>query len=78
MRNSRESPPKFKSDGPCLREGVLGGEETLGRASVALALAVLLEGVRDGDGLVAQVLAVHGLDGRVGGLETGVVDEGKS
>lgn len=42
---------------------------------MALSLAVLLEGVADGDGSVAEVLPVHGLDGGVGSLETGVVDE---
>lgn len=58
-----------------LGERVLCGEETLRSGAVALTLAVLLEGVADGDGSVAEVLPVHGLDGGVGSLETGVVDE---
>jgi hypothetical protein len=45
---------------------------------VPLALAVLLECIRDGDGPVTQVLAIHGLDGSVGGLEAGVVNEGEA
>lgn len=61
-----------------LREWVLCGQESLGRGSVPLALGVLLECVGDGDGAVAQVLAVHGFDGRVRGFETGEVDEGEA
>lgn len=41
-----------------------------------LALGVLLEGVGHRDGPVAEVLAVHGLDGSVGGVKAGKVDEG--
>jgi len=58
-----------------LRQGVLGGEKAFSCGPVALALAVLLEGVADGDGSVAEVLPVHGLDSSVGSLEAGVVDE---
>ena len=61
-----------------LRERILGGEEALGCGSVTLAFGVLLEGIGDGDSAVAEVLAVHGLDGRVGGVERGVVDEGEA
>jgi len=45
---------------------------------VTFALGVLLEGVGHGDGSVAKVLTVHGLDGGVRGFETGKVDEGKA
>lgn len=62
----------------CLRERILGGEEPFGRGSVTLPLGVLLESVGDGDGPVAQVLSVHGLDGRVGCVEAGEIDEGES
>lgn len=53
----------------------LGGEEALGLVAVALALAVLLVGVLDGDFFVREVLAVHVGDGFVGGLEGGEGDE---
>lgn len=43
-----------------------------------LSLGVLLERVRDRDGPVAQVLAIHGVHGGVGGLEAGKVDKGKA
>ncbi len=43
-----------------------------------LPLAVLLERVGYGDGPIAEVLSVHGLDGRVGRLEAGIVDEGEA
>lgn len=39
-----------------LGKRVLSGEQTLGRGAVAFTLGVLLEGVADGDGSVAQVL----------------------
>lgn len=41
-----------------------------------LALGVFLEGVGHGDGAVAQVLPVHGLDGSIGSVERGEIDEG--
>lgn len=59
-----------------LGEGVLRGQQSLCGRAVALSLGVLLEGVRHRDGPVAEVLAVHGLDGGVGGVEAGEVDEG--
>lgn len=55
---------------------VLCCQEALGGRTVALALRILLEGVRDGDGPVAQVLAIHGLNGGVRCFEAGKVDEG--
>lgn len=55
---------------------VLCCQEALGGRAVALPLGVLLEGIRDGDGPVAQVLAVHGFDGGVRRLEAGKIDEG--
>lgn len=61
-----------------LGEGVLRGEKPLRCGAVAFALAVLLEGVADGDGSVAEVLPVHGFDGGIGGLEAGVVDESET
>ena len=61
-----------------LGERVLSGQQSLGGRAVTLPLAVFLEGVGDGDGPVAEVLSVHGLDGGVGRLETGVVDEGEA
>jgi len=45
---------------------------------VPLTLGVLLKGVRDRNGFVAQVLPIHSLDGSVRRVETGVVDECKS
>lgn len=60
----------------CLREGVLGSQQPLCSRAVPLAFGILLEGVRDGDGPVAQVLSIHGLNGGVGGIEAGEVDEG--
>ena len=61
-----------------LRERVLGREEAFGGAAVPLSLRVFLEGVGDRNGAVAEVLAVHGFDGGVGGLEAGEVDEGET
>ena len=61
-----------------LGQRILGGQQSLRRRAVTFALAVLLEGVRDGDGPVAEVLAVHSLDGRIRGLKAGIVDEGKA
>jgi hypothetical protein len=52
-----------------LRERVLGHKETFCGAAVPLSLRVFLEGVGDGDGAVAEVLAVHGFDGGIGGLD---------
>jgi hypothetical protein len=43
--------------------------------AVALALAVLFEGILDRDGLVHEELPVHGLDGRVGGFKVRVGHE---
>jgi hypothetical protein len=53
----------------------LGRQEAFGRGSVALALAVLFEGVLDRDGLVHEELAVHGLDRGVGRFEVRVGHE---
>ncbi len=53
-------------------------EEPLRGRAVPLALGVLLEGVADGDGAVAKVLPVHGLDCGVRGLEGGVVNESEA
>ena len=50
-------------------------QETLRARAVPLALAVLLECVLDGDGLVHEELAVHGLDRGVRGFEVGEGDE---
>ncbi len=61
-----------------LGQRVLGGEEALGLGAVPLALRVFLEGEGDGDGPVAEVLAVHGLEGGVGCVEAGEVDEGEA
>ena len=61
-----------------LGERVLRGEQAFGGAAVALALGVLLEGERDGNAPVAQVLPVHRLQRRVGRLERSVVDEGEA
>ena len=43
-----------------------------------LAFRVFFEGIRDCDCPVAQVLAVHGLDGGIGCLETCEVDESET
>lgn len=43
---------------------------------MSLALGVLLEGIRDSDWPIAEVLAVHGLDSSIRGIEAGEVDEG--
>ena len=59
-----------------LRERVLRSQQPLGGRAVPLALGVLLEGVGDCDGPVAEILAVHGLDGCVRGVKAGKVDEG--
>ena len=40
----------------CLGQRVLGSQQSLSCRAVSLALRVLLEGVRDGDGSVAQIL----------------------
>ena len=53
----------------------LGGQLALGLVTMALALAVLLVGVFDRDGLAKQVLAVHGSDSGVTGLERVEADE---
>lgn len=60
----------------CLRERVLRCQQALGGRAVPLALGILLEGVGHGDGPVAEVLSIHGLDGGIGGIEAGEVDEG--
>ena len=52
-----------------LGEGILRGEKTLGGAAVTLALRILLEGERDGNTSVAEILPVHGLQCSVGGFE---------
>ena len=39
-----------------LGQRVLGSQQSLSRGAVSLTLGVLLEGVRDGDGSVAQIL----------------------
>jgi hypothetical protein len=61
-----------------LGQRILSGQQPFCRRTVTLSFAVFLESVRDGDGSVAQVLPVHGFDGCIRGLETGVVDEGES
>ena len=43
-----------------------------------LAFRVFFEGIRDCDCPVAQVLAVHGLDGGIGCLKTCEVDESET
>jgi len=45
---------------------------------VSLSLGVLLECVRDRDGSVAQILAIHCLNGCIRGFKTGVVYKCKS
>lgn len=60
----------------CLGERVLCGEESLRGRAVSLSFRILFEGVRHRDGPVAEVLAVHGLDGGVGCVEAGEIDEG--
>lgn len=47
----------------------LGSKLALGLVAVALALAVLLVGVLDGDGLAEEVLAVHSGHGSIASLE---------
>ena len=63
------------SDGQRVVLAGLRGEEPFGGCSVPFALAVLFEGVLDGDGFVHEELAVHGFDGGVGGFKVGVGDE---
>jgi len=58
-----------------LGQRVLSSQQSLSCRAVSLALGVLLEGVRDGDGSVAQILPIHRLNGRIRGLETGVIDK---
>ena len=53
----------------------LGSQHSLGLVSVTLALAVLLECKLNGDGLVHEVLTVHGFNGLVGGFEGIIRDE---
>jgi len=48
-----------------LRERVLGSQQSLCSRAVPLPLGVLLEGVGDGDRPVAQILAIHCLNGRI-------------
>ena len=43
-----------------------------------LSLGLLLEGVGHRNGLVAQMLSVHGINGCIRGIEAGVLDERKS
>ena len=61
-----------------LRQRILGGEEALGFRAVSFTFCVLLKSVGDGDRTVAQVLAIHGLEGCVRRLEAGEVDERKT
>lgn len=58
-----------------LGERVLCRQESLCGRAVSLSFRVLLEGVRHRDGPVAEVLAVHGLDGGIGRVEAGEIDE---
>lgn len=57
---------------------ILGGEQTFGGRAVPFALRILFEGIRHGDGPIAEVLAVHGVHGRVGGLETSEIDKSEA
>lgn len=59
----------------CLGQRVLRRQESLGGRAVPLAFGVLLEGVGHRDGPVAEVLAVHGLNGGVRRVKTGEIDE---
>lgn len=52
-----------------------GSQSTLCGVSVTLSLAILLEGILDGDLLVHEVLAVHVCDGVVGCFEGGEGNE---
>jgi hypothetical protein len=45
---------------------------------VPLSLAVLLKGIGDRNGPVAEILPVHGLNRSVGGLKAGIVNERKA
>lgn len=56
-----------------LCEWILSRKHSLCSRAVSLSLGVLLEGVRDADGSVAQVLSIHGFNGSVAGLEAGKV-----
>lgn len=58
-----------------LGERILRCQESLCGRAVTFSFGVFLEGVRHRDGPVAEVLAVHGLDGGVRGIEAGEVDE---
>ena len=51
--------------GECIVLARLSGEETFRCSTVSFALAILFEGVLDGDGLVHEELAVHGFDGGI-------------
>lgn len=62
----------------CMGRWILGGQQALRSRTVTLALVILLEGIGHGNGTVAQVLAVHGVHGRIAGLEAGKVDERKA
>ena len=61
-----------------LTERILCRQQPFRCGSVALAFSILFKCVRNRDGAVAEILAVHGLDGRVRGLERGIVNEGES
>ena len=64
--------------GRCRLDAVLfclGGEHAFGFVAVALAFAVFLVGVLDGDFLVHEVLPAHVLDRVVRGAEVGVGNE---
>lgn len=58
-----------------LGKRVLRCQKSLSGRAVSLAFGVLLEGVGHCDGPVAKVLAVHGLDGGVGRVKAGKIDE---
>lgn len=59
-----------------MRQWILGCQEPLGSRAVPLAFGILLEGIGDSDGPVAEILSIHGLDGSIRSIKAGEVNEG--
>lgn len=59
----------------CLGERVLCSQQSLCSRAMALSFRIFLEGVRHCDGPVAQILAIHGLNGGIRCIKAGEIDE---
>lgn len=61
-----------------LRQRILSSQKAFRGGAVPFSFAVLLEGVGNGNGPIAEVLPIHCFDRSVRSLEARVVDEGEA